>query len=461
MLGRNKGRRAGTRGARWLIAAFTLGLALLAVGIGEVASSFTDLETSWGNGFRAWTSTPWIQTTQAEFEAGISSQADTRSSLGDVGLARNSRIYAFQGGSASFWAYGVPGNSWTSMTVAPNAVGAGAALAYDGVRYIYAFRGGGNNRTFWRYDTILGSWGVRANAPANVGAGGALVYDGSRYICGLRGNGTNAFWRYDTTLNSWATMANTPANVGPGGALAYDGVRYIYAFRGNNRRTFWRYDTNLNIWTARTNAPATVRDGGSLAFYGSRYVYALRGNGTTAFWQYDTTLNTWTAMANAPAGVGAGGALAHAGSGYVHGFRGNGTAAFWRYDALANSWTAMANALGNVAGGGSLVFVSASTYVNSATIASQVRDTGTPGARWDGLFWDETLPVNTDIGFEVRASDALFTTDNATLPWTPVGGTSPVTSGLPAGRYMQWRATLATLDITLAPLLHEVRVFHY
>ncbi len=70
----------------------------------------------------------------------------------------------------------------------------------------------------------------------------------------------------------------------------------------------------------------------------------------------------------------------------------------------------------------------------SATIASQVRDTGTAGARWDALFWDETLPTdNTDITFEVRASDTLFAADNATLAWTPVGGTSPVTSGLPFG----------------------------
>jgi hypothetical protein len=149
-------------------------------------------------------------------------------------------------------------------------------------------------------------------------------------------------------------------------------------------------------------------------------------------------------------------------SGYIYGFRGNGTTAFWRYDALANSWTTMANALGNVAAGGSLAFVGANTYVNVATIASQVRDTGTVGATWDALFWDETLPTdNTDITFEVRASDTLFAANNATLPWISVGGTSPVTSGLPSGQYMQWRATLTTLDIMVTPILKEVRVYHY
>ena len=119
--------------------------------------------------------------------------------------------------------------------------------------------------------------------------------------------------------------------------------------------------------------------------------------------------------------------------GYIYGFRGNGTTAFWRYDILGNSWTAMANALGNVQAGGALAFVAASTYVNSATIASQVRDTGTAGARWDALFWDETLPPNTDITFEVRASDTLFAAGDALPAWTPVGGTSPVTSVCPPG----------------------------
>jgi hypothetical protein len=358
------------RGMRMLAAVFTLGLVLLAGGIGEVASSLTDSETSLDNTLRAWTSTPWVQTTQADFEAGVLIQADTRSRSGDVGLATLNRIFALQGGSANFWAYGVPANLWTPMTSAPNAVGAGGALAYDGSRYIYA----------------------------------------------LRGNNTATLWRYDTILDSWAAMANAPAAVAVGGALAYDGSRYVYAFRGNNQ---------------------------------------------TAFWRYDTTLNTWVVMAVAPARVGAGGALACDGLGYLYGFRGNGTTAFWSYDVPSDIWTVMANAPGNVANGGALAFVGANTYVNMGTAASPVRDTGIVGARWDGLFWDETLPLNTDVTFEVRASDTVFAADNATLPWTPVGGTSPVTSGLPSGRYLQWRATLTTTDTTVTPVLHEVRVYHY
>ena len=99
-------------------------------------------------------------------------------------------------------------------------------------------------------------------------------------------------------------------------------------------------------------------------------------------------------------------------------------------------------------------------YVSSGIIASQVWDTGVPGARWDGLFWNEIVPSGTDITFKVRASDTL-SGGFPDAPWVPVGGTSPVTSGLPSGRYMQWQATLTTSDTSKTPTLQEVRVYHY
>ena len=98
-------------------------------------------------------------------------------------------------------------------------------------------------------------------------------------------------------------------------------------------------------------------------------------------------------------------------------------------------------------------------YSATGTIASQVLDTGINGTSWNTLFWDEILESATDITFEVRASDSL----NGGYPdaaWIPVGGTSPVSSGLPSGRYMQWRATLATSDTANTPTLEEVRVYY-
>jgi len=104
-----------------------------------------------------------------------------------------------------------------------------------------------------------------------------------------------------------------------------------------------------------------------------------------------------------------------------------------------------------------------STYVSPGTIASDVLDTGVTGARWDALFWSETVEDSTtDITFEVRASDTWFDKGDAMPDWTDLGTTnSPITSGLPSGRYKQWRATLTTSDTSKASVLHEVRVYYY
>jgi len=75
---------------------------------------------------------------------------------------------------------------------------------------------------------------------------------------------------------------------------------------------------------------------------------------------------------------------------------------------------------------------------------------------------EESKPAQVvDITFEVRASDTPFLKDDATPSWTPAGGTSPVTSGLPSGQYMQWRTTLTTSDLAETPVLHEVTVEYY
>ena len=101
------------------------------------------------------------------------------------------------------------------------------------------------------------------------------------------------------------------------------------------------------------------------------------------------------------------------------------------------------------------------SYATSGTIASQILNTGVSGDRWDALFWDKVLQTNTNVTFEVRASDTLFAAGDATPAWTSVGGTSPVISGFPSGRYKQWRATLTTSDTSKTPTLNEVRVDYY
>lgn len=97
-------------------------------------------------------------------------------------------------------------------------------------------------------------------------------------------------------------------------------------------------------------------------------------------------------------------------------------------------------------------------YASPGTIASQVYDTGASGTEMTQLSWSETLPAGTDITFEARASDSPFAKDASSPSWDSVGGTSPVTSGLSSGRYMQWRATLTATDNAYTPQLHDVTV---
>ena len=99
------------------------------------------------------------------------------------------------------------------------------------------------------------------------------------------------------------------------------------------------------------------------------------------------------------------------------------------------------------------------TYINPlGTLTSQVFDTTLTGTRWDGCVWDSTIPANTTLTLTMRASDSAGTL--LTLPFTSCGAT-PILSGLPPGRYIQWRATLTTTLVTAIPILSEVRSYYY
>lgn len=100
-------------------------------------------------------------------------------------------------------------------------------------------------------------------------------------------------------------------------------------------------------------------------------------------------------------------------------------------------------------------------YTMSGNFSSQVYDTGSPGAKMDALCWDSTKPTDTNIVIYIRTSDAPFAANNTSLAWTYLGTTSPATSGLPGGRYVQWLSSLLTTNNTVTPALHEVRLWYY
>jgi N-acetylneuraminic acid mutarotase len=84
-----------------------------------------------------------------------------------------------------------------------------------------------------------------------------------------------------------------------------------------------------------------------------------------------------------------------------------------------------------------------------------VIDTGVEGTPWSKLDWSAQVPDGTTLKVEVRAADSEFAPDDSSLTWQLVTG-PPVTSDLPSARYLQWRATLKTVNTAVTPKLDQV-----
>jgi hypothetical protein len=100
-------------------------------------------------------------------------------------------------------------------------------------------------------------------------------------------------------------------------------------------------------------------------------------------------------------------------------------------------------------------------YRLSGNLRSSVFDTGITNAKLDLLSWDSTLPAGTTITFRIRARNTYFAPDSSSPSWTVLTGSSPISTGLPTGRYVQWRAYLTTSDNDVTPALHEVQVWYH
>ncbi len=127
------------------------------------------------------------------------------------------RIFCLKGGTTEFYEYFPDGDSWFERAGLPRLgrgnqrkkPAKGAALASDGSRFLYAFKGGGVNE-FWSYDSRGDSWSQlddipRGNYRRKVGRGGTLAWLGGRAYA-LKGGGSNEFWCFDPL----AALAGTP-----------------------------------------------------------------------------------------------------------------------------------------------------------------------------------------------------------------------------------------------------------
>ena len=388
---------------------------------GTTHAYFTSKQVTGPHLLSTWQSSFWTQTTQADYQQGVLVNVNSSVSPGSVLLdtqTTSPSIFATTGSSTNFLLYNVSNNTWVTRANTLATVGAGGGARYIGLGNISAI-GGANSFAFWIYNISTNTWSIKATTLGRVNTGGTLSdYIGSGNISALRGASSVTFWRYNISSDTWSVKANAPGNVGTGGALSYDNGTYIYAFNGTNTRNFWRYNISTDTWSSLTNIPGNVGAGGSLVSDKGNYIYAFNGTTTPYFWRYDITNNSW-------------------------------------------SDAAVANPTLNVGAGGSLTYVAGSSgYMPLGTIASPVFDTGNTGARWDSLLWDSTIVTGTNVTFEVRASNTLFNKSDPSPAWQQSGWPSPVNSGLPSGRYFQWRASLSTSDTAKTPILTEVRVWY-
>jgi len=484
------------RGKKWFILLASLALVLLASSIGVTRSSFVDLESSTGNTFQAWASSEWVQTTEAEFNAGVLQNVQVVSP-GDVKLATLSDWWDTSWSCRAPITINNAGSSLAGYQVKVNVTyDADMKPDFSDIRFVDS--DGSTLLSHWRESYIASTsatfWVKVPSIPS--GTKTIYMYYGNASI-GSASDGTATFDFFDDFSGDLSKWTIDPENTDNkvyiyNGALRHDPdssqtknsyydtriitkdykilngiIEYEVYLAGTARiihQLGWRVPSlnfeNGYCWRVQTS----YGDGGHLRFTG-RASWVTFG---TVF--PDVSANTWHTVKEVVNGSNytgyVDGGSAYSGTdstklttdylvSHVHGVSLT-SSSYVLVDNIRVRQYASPEPTVNVGS-------EAGMYISLGTIASQVWDTGVDGARWDGLFWDEILPGSTSITFEVRASDTLFAKDapDATLPWILVVGTSPVTSGLPPGRYMQWRATLATSDTAETPVLQEVRVYHY
>lgn len=425
---------------------------------GEIMSVYTDTEVSTGNRFTGWTSLRWTQTTATDFSNGALQGVEVLAS-GEVRLAQSAHPRLFVlvgGGSSTFLSYDVLTGTWSTLASTPVGVGDGASLEHDGGRYIYALAGGGS-RGFGRYDIESNTWTALASTPASVGQGGDLVLSGST-IFALRGDSRD-IWRYDIASDSWSALPRTPSTMGAGGSMVLEGG-HLMVLRGGNSRDHWRYTIATGQWSTILRAPSNIRGGGDSTDGPGTYEYALQGSNQRGFWRYDAAANSWATLSSTPDRVNAGGCLVYDGGQSVYVLEGGSGTAFWMYDIPGNRWYALTSVPMAVRAGGAVEFVSSgSAYSGMGTVTSAVLDTGQAGTRYDYVSWDANAPAGTAMTMEIRASDTL-SAGQPDAAWSSPSS-SFLSSGLPSGRYVQWRATLTASDPGVSPVLQEVRLYFF
>ncbi|MBI2852505.1 MAG: hypothetical protein HYX84_05345 [Chloroflexi bacterium] len=473
----------------WLMFGGVIAILALAIRVGVTGALFSDTEISADNSFQGWTSNQWVQTTQADFQAGVLSQVDATSSPGDVKLAAtadnvtdtfNDETWIASGSNLTVFGGQVKLSSTSvTETLRPNGVGSLTEITYttpssqphwsmvdeatsdDDTTQVWSVTQAYQTDLYALSDTTLTGTINKVTVYIRVMGQDIASYHALAREA-IRTNGTNFFgtehvlpatwtnYSYEWTTNpytgnpwTWAEINALEAGV----SIGYQNTGYysrctqVYAVVDYTAFNSSGTLTSTNLLAGQSVASINSFGYNASAIPSGTSLEVQFSQDNTNWYNSSGNSGGWDTLSQGTSNISLS-ALAWSGANFYYKmqFTSDGTATPVLDEISVNY---------------------SSTYPSSGTIASQVLDTGVAEAGWNSLFWDETLQASTNITFEVRASDTAFLKDAATPSWTSVGGTSPVTSGLPPGRYKQWRATLITSDTSKTPTLHEVRAYYY
>ena len=482
------------------LAAFGTGAATLVM-LGYLSgrsayAAFADTQSSTGNTSTAWTSLLWTQTSQADFTSGDANNVDLTTSPGDVKLP-----IAASGNMILFWDGGALPAGWTDVSAAGQPFNNMFPRGND----TYGGTGGATTHTHpVNLISMTGpsaTTGATASTTANVSSGTHT----HSLAAGSTTAPANVNLPSYRSLRVMQYAAGIPTSI-PAGAIAmFDAALPVgwtqYSAENNY---FVRGANTVATGGSNTHSPHSFTNGllantllQGVATPTPRTGVATSGHthttsGTTDFPDnrppFITTIFAKTSALTAiPAGMiamftatpgGAWNVLSGVGGPFYQKFL-QGSATYGTTGGSAThphantTFTSGSNAGGTTNATNGAVLTGKNTHTHSVTVsfgpasaselppyidviiaklgasltgtlASAVKDTNVSACRWDSLAWTATTPAGTTLTIEVRASDTPFLLTDASPSWTAVGGTSPVTSGLPAGRYKQWRTTLAT-----------------
>ncbi len=462
--------------------------------VATTAAYFSDIETTSANNFQAWSASLWTQTSQADFEAGIGSQVDTSSNPGDVILAEETSqgVVASDDLESGDWS---GGTGWNEAWYTENSPIVSANGTPHGGSYHIEMASNGSYYYIARQTNMTGKTDAHIQFWAKADSFGAsdyvncTIYDGTTWNpvqTWADGDDDNTYYYFDIDV-SGMDMSNAfyitfyAELSGAGACFFIDDVQFVATWiqtqigSDNFESGGWSGGTGW-LWPWYADGAAIITTSG-VPHGGSYHLRLSRSTGYVdraldlseysnvhlQFWSkvdsfeggeyaicniYDGvawyTVKTWT----------------DADDDNTYHFHDIDLSGYNMYSQFYIVFDAQMGT-GDYLYIDDLKFRIPGGYYTSGTLASQVLDTGAAGTIWNMLFWDETLMSNTDISLEVRASDTIFSTGDASPSWTGVGGTSPIITGLPSGRYKQWRVTFTTSDTANTPTLHEVRAYYY